>query len=80
MFAHSMRIGSQCIPHCAQRPVVVGNRVYVGSWDGNFYAIDKGSGTQVWKFAIKPQPAVIPREDANGRMLDPADPASPTHR
>src|SRR6476646_5462592 len=25
-------------------PVVVGNRVYVGSWDGNFYAIDKESG------------------------------------
>jgi outer membrane protein assembly factor BamB len=57
-------------------PVVVGNRVYVGSWDGNFYAIDKATGTQVWKFAIKPQPVVIPHEDANGRVLDPTDPES----
>ncbi len=57
-------------------PVVVGNRVYVGSWDGNFYAIDKNAGTQVWKFAIKPQPAVIPHEDANGRVLDPTNPES----
>jgi outer membrane protein assembly factor BamB len=57
-------------------PVVVGNRVYVGSWDGNFYAIDKSSGTQVWKFAIKPQPAVIPQEGPNGRVLDPTNPES----
>jgi outer membrane protein assembly factor BamB len=57
-------------------PVVVGNRVYVGSWDGNFYAIDKTSGNQVWKFGIKPQPAVIPNEDANGRVLDPTNPES----
>jgi len=57
-------------------PVVVGNRVYVGSWDGNFYAIDKDSGKQVWKFAITPQPAVIPNEDANGRHIDLTDPES----
>src|SRR5437588_663214 len=57
-------------------PVVVGNRVYVGSWDGNFYAIDKASGQQVWKFAIKPQPAVIPQEGPNGRVLDPTNPES----
>jgi outer membrane protein assembly factor BamB len=57
-------------------PVVVRNRVYVGSWDGNFYAIDKTSGKQVWKFAIKPQPAVVPREDANGRKIEPSDPES----
>jgi len=57
-------------------PVVVGNRVYVGSWDGNFYAIDKTSGQQVWKFAIKPQPAVSPQEGPNGRVLDPTNPES----
>jgi len=57
-------------------PVVVRNRVYVGSWDGNFYAIDKGTGKQVWKFHIKPQPAVTPQEDANGRVIDPTDPES----
>jgi outer membrane protein assembly factor BamB len=27
--------------------------VYVGSDDGNFYAIDAGSGAQKWKFAAK---------------------------
>ena len=57
-------------------PVVVGNRVYVGSWDGNFYAIDKSTGAQLWKFAIKPQPAVVPREDTNGRKIEPSDPES----
>ena len=57
-------------------PVVVGNRVYVGSWDGNFYAIDKATGAQTWKFSIKPQPAVVPREDSNGRVFEPSDPTS----
>jgi polyvinyl alcohol dehydrogenase (cytochrome) len=57
-------------------PVVVGNRVYVGSWDGNFYAIDATTGAPVWTFAIKPQPAVTPQEDENGRLLDPTDPES----
>ncbi|MCU1450489.1 MAG: Pyrrolo-quinoline quinone repeat-containing protein, partial [Acidimicrobiales bacterium] len=57
-------------------PVVVGNRVYVGSWDGNFYAIDKTTGTQAWKFAITPQPAIVPREDANGRQFEPTNPES----
>ena len=31
-------------------PVVVGNRVYVGSWDGNFYAIERKTGHQRWRF------------------------------
>ena len=57
-------------------PIVVGNRVYVGSWDGNFYAIDKATGKQAWKFAIKPQPAVTPQEGPNGRVLDPTNPES----
>jgi outer membrane protein assembly factor BamB len=56
-------------------PVVVGNRVYVGSWDGNFYAIDKTAGTQVWKYTIKPQPAVVPHPGPLGRQFDPADPS-----
>jgi len=34
-------------------PTVVGGVVYVGSDDGNFYAIDAGSGAQKWKFAAK---------------------------
>jgi len=57
-------------------PVVVRNRVYVGSWDGNFYAIDKSTGAQVWQFAIKPQPAVNPQEGPNGRVIDPTNPES----
>lgn len=31
-------------------PVVVGGTVYVGSHDGNFYAIDAVTGRQKWKF------------------------------
>src|SRR3954453_23381198 len=57
-------------------PVVVGNRVYVGSWDGNFYAIDKKSGKEAWREKTKPQPAVVPREDDNGRKIELDDPES----
>ena len=57
-------------------PVVVKGVVYIGSWDGNFYAIDAASGSKKWSYPIKPQPAVSPREDANGRVLDPTDPDS----
>jgi len=41
-------------------PVKVGNRVYVGSWDGNFYAINATTGKQAWKFKVDAQPAVHP--------------------
>jgi len=34
-------------------PTVAGGVVYVGSDDGNFYAIDAGSGAQKWKFSAK---------------------------
>src|SRR5438309_1837134 len=57
-------------------PVIVNGVVYVGSWDGNFYAIDAATGAKRWSYAIKAQPAVTPREDANGRVLDPTDPES----
>ena len=44
-------------------PTVTGGVVYVGSDDGNFYAIDQGTGTQKWKFAAKSRvpstPAVV---------------------
>jgi polyvinyl alcohol dehydrogenase (cytochrome) len=42
-------------------PVVVGGSVYVGSWDGSFYAIDRSSGALRWRFPLKPQPAVAPQ-------------------
>ena len=34
-------------------PTVVGGVVYIGSDDGNFYAIDASSGAQKWKFPVK---------------------------
>jgi polyvinyl alcohol dehydrogenase (cytochrome) len=41
-------------------PVVVGAIVYVGSWDGYFYAINRATGTLRWKYQLKRQPAVNP--------------------
>jgi polyvinyl alcohol dehydrogenase (cytochrome) len=41
-------------------PIVVGSTLYVGSWDGNFYALDKGTGKLVWKFQLDQQPAINP--------------------
>jgi polyvinyl alcohol dehydrogenase (cytochrome) len=49
-------------------PIVVGGTVYVGSWDGNFYALDLESGAVRWKVklsaqdAITPYPGQIPRD------------------
>jgi eukaryotic-like serine/threonine-protein kinase len=34
-------------------PAVVGGRVYFGSDDGNFYAVDAESGAQKWKFEAR---------------------------
>ena len=34
-------------------PAVAGSVVYVGSTDGNLYAVDLASGTQKWKFGAK---------------------------
>jgi eukaryotic-like serine/threonine-protein kinase len=34
-------------------PAVVGDTVFVGSTDGNLYAIDRDAGTLKWKFATK---------------------------
>ena len=42
-------------------PTVVAGTVYVGSWDGFFYAVDLRTGRLRWKFQVKPQPAVSPR-------------------
>ena len=42
------------------QPIVVGGTVYVGSWDGNFYAINSATGALDWKFALDQQPAIFP--------------------
>jgi outer membrane protein assembly factor BamB len=41
-------------------PSVVNGKVYVGSWDGFFYALDAGSGAVRWKFPVDCDNAVVP--------------------
>ncbi len=49
-------------------PTVVNGTVYVGSWDGNFYAISLATGHLEWKDAfdsqhgVKPYPGEVPRD------------------
>jgi polyvinyl alcohol dehydrogenase (cytochrome) len=42
-------------------PTVVGGTVYVGSWDGAFYALDRRTGALRWRFQLDAQPAVSPQ-------------------
>lgn len=43
-------------------PIRVGNTIYVGSWDGCFYAIDVRTGRARWSYGVAlDQPAIIPR-------------------
>ena len=53
-------------------PIVVGDTVYVGSWDGFFYAIDRVHGTLRWKYQLQAQPAVSP----NPGSTEPRDPTT----
>src|ERR1700758_5168617 len=41
-------------------PTVVKDVVYVGSWDGYFYALDAKLGTLKWKFKVDCQYTVLP--------------------
>src|ERR1700730_1099829 len=41
-------------------PTVVDRVVYVGSWDGYFYALDAQSGSLIWKFQVDCQYSVVP--------------------
>ena len=43
------------------QPIVVGGSVYVGSWNGKFYAIDALTGAERWHFDVDPQPAILPQ-------------------
>ena len=51
-------------------PSVVDGVVYIGSWDGYFYAIDAKSGALVWRFAVDCQNAIAP---APPRCLSPGE-------
>jgi polyvinyl alcohol dehydrogenase (cytochrome) len=42
-------------------PTVVAGTVYVGSWDGYFYALALKTGRLRWKFQLAAQPAVSPQ-------------------
>jgi outer membrane protein assembly factor BamB len=42
-------------------PTIVAGTVYVGSWDGYFYAIDLRSGRLRWKYQLAAQPAISPQ-------------------
>jgi polyvinyl alcohol dehydrogenase (cytochrome) len=44
-------------------PTVVARTVYVGSWDGNFYALDLATGVPRWTFQLDRQPAITPEPD-----------------
>src|SRR6202171_1885733 len=39
-------------------PTVVNGVVYVGSWDGYFYALDADTGSLIWKFQVDCQNSV----------------------
>jgi polyvinyl alcohol dehydrogenase (cytochrome) len=41
-------------------PTVVGGTVYVGSWDGYFYALNLETGAVRWKYKLRAQHAVTP--------------------
>jgi outer membrane protein assembly factor BamB len=53
-------------------PIIVNGVVYVGSWNGFFYAIDAQTGKERWHYKVKPQPAVHPPTSnapkRNGRL------------
>ena len=44
----------------AAAPTVVGGVVYVGTWDGNFYALDAGTGAPLWStfVGMAPNPSI----------------------
>jgi polyvinyl alcohol dehydrogenase (cytochrome) len=50
-------------------PTVVDGTVYVGSWDGYFYAVALRSGRLRWKYQLSAQPAVTPYPGENPRNV-----------
>jgi outer membrane protein assembly factor BamB len=47
-------------------PVVVGNRLYVGSDDGCVYCLSTKNGLLIWKFNVAAENSMVP---GNGRMI-----------
>jgi polyvinyl alcohol dehydrogenase (cytochrome) len=50
-------------------PTVVHGTVYVGSWDGAFYAIDLRTGAPRWTYRLDAQPAVSPQPGVEPRDI-----------
>jgi polyvinyl alcohol dehydrogenase (cytochrome) len=50
-------------------PIAVGPAVYVGTWDGYFYAINRANGRLIWKYRVKAQPAVPLDATSDGGMI-----------
>ena len=48
-------------------PTVVGDTVYVGSWDDSFYALNLETGALRWKFRLSSQRAITPYPGQNPR-------------
>ncbi len=51
-------------------PTVVGNTVYVGSWDDYFYAVNLETGKLRWKTQVKAQHGVVPYPEQKNRPSD----------
>jgi glucose dehydrogenase len=53
-------------------PTVVDGVVYVGAWDGYFYALEASSGALIWKFAVDCQNTIVPIPPRCPQPLDAA--------
>ncbi len=51
-------------------PIEVGGTIYVGSWDGNFYAIEAVSGQLRWSFAVDADQQKISPQPGNRQPSD----------
>jgi outer membrane protein assembly factor BamB len=58
-------------PPVRSSPMVVGNKVYVGTLDGNLYCIDANNGNTVWKFATN-GPILATPTIVNGKIYFPS--------
>jgi len=55
-------------------PAIVNKVLYVGAWDGYFYALQARTGSLIWKFAIDCQNSIVPSPP---RCLAPGETSPP---
>jgi polyvinyl alcohol dehydrogenase (cytochrome) len=53
-------------------PLVIGDTLFVGAWDGHYYGLDSSTGDQKWKYdaGVKPQPPFGLREIRSSATYD----------